>query len=408
MFDITENQKIVFDEASLDGAKSIFITGDLIPRERSEERLCAGNIDGVFGNVLEHIQSCDAGITNLECAVTNGGEPIFKCGPNLKTRPETIPALVKAGFDIFALANNHSRDWGNDAFLETMKCITDAGAKYVGGGRDLKEASGALFFDVAGLRLAVFNSSMRQACDCTKDTPGSNPLNPPAMAAAITRVKDECDFLLVVIHDGKEYCPFPSQRVRENYRAFIDAGADAVIAHHPHVAQGFEEYNGKFIAYSLGNFHFYPRKANPPPYWRKSFSLKLFVNKHQVAAIEVVPHKINDDYCLELLEGEEKRSFLERISRLNSILEDDARCDHYFQSATLSCQNYMRFISLAVKQFEAGDYQDAEFKQNMFYFNHYLETMEHYDVILAQTLVNSRGRTLEAPADLDYFMTEQN
>ena len=408
MYDLAANTKVIFDSSALENSKSIFITGDLIPRERSEERLCAGNIKDVFGNVLEHIQSCDAGITNLECAVTGGGEPIFKCGPNLKTRPETIPSLVKAGFGVFALANNHSRDWGDDAFLETMKCITDAGAQYVGGGRDLQEASSALYFDVAGLRLAVLNSSMRQACDCTKNTPGSNPLNPPAMAAAISKIKDNCDFLLVVIHDGKEYCPFPSQRVRENYRAFIDAGADAVIAHHPHVAQGFEEYNGKFIAYSLGNFHFYPRKANPPPYWRKSFSLKLFVNKHKLAAIEVVPHKINDDYCLELLEGEERKNFLERIDRLNDILQDDELGDIYFRAATLGCRNYMSFISLAVKQFEAGDYQDPDFKQNMFYFNHYLETMEHYDVILAQTLVNSKGRTLEAPEDLDYFMVENN
>ncbi|MBR7119266.1 MAG: CapA family protein [Lentisphaeria bacterium] len=407
MLNIPGNGKIIFDSSALEGAETIFITGDLIPRERSEERLCAGNIKDVFGNVLEHIQSCDAGITNLECAVTDGGEAIFKCGPNLKTRPETLPALVEAGFDVFALANNHSRDWGDDAFLETMQYITEAGGKYVGGGKELSEASSTLYFDVKGMRIAILNATMKQPCDCTRNTPGANPLNPPAIAGAAAKAKEKSDFVLVIIHDGKEYCPFPSPRVRENYRAFIDAGADAVIAHHPHVAQGIEKYNGGFIAYSLGNFHFYPRKANPPPYWRKSFSLKLFINKHKVAAIEVVPHKINDDFCLEVLEGEEREKFLERINRLNAILDDDALCDRYFSAVAMNFNNYMMFISRAVKLLEAGDYQDSDFKQNMFYFNHYLETMEHYDVLFAQTAVNMKGRILEPPADLDYFMTEE-
>ena len=408
MFTIPENGKAVLDSAAMEGAKTLFITGDLIPRGPSEERLCNGNLKDVFGNVLDDMLSCDAGITNLECAVTNGGEPIFKCGPNLKAAPGVVPALVKAGFDIFALANNHSRDWGDEAFIETMNCITAAGAKYVGGGKNLEEASRTLFFDLKGLRLAIINASMRQACDSTKTTAGSNPLNPPAIAAAAAKAKNESDFVMVIIHDGKEHCPFPSRRIRENYRAFIDAGADAVIAHHPHLAQAVEQYNNGFIAYSLGNFHFFPRKENPPPYWRKSFSLKLHLNKHKVAAVEFISHKLNDDFCLEKLDGEEKEKFRKRMNRLNEILSDDEKSDLYFRSFAMNCKNYMHFITLAIKNLEAGDYQDPDFKQNMFYFNHYLETMEHYDVILEQTLVNSKGRVLDVPDDLSYFLEADN
>ena len=408
MLIIPENGKVVLNSTALDGAKTVFITGDLIPRGPSEERLSAGNLKSVFGDVLEDMRSCDAGITNLECAVTHGGEAIFKCGPNLKTTPEVIPALVDAGFDIFALANNHSKDWGDDAFIETMNCITDAGAKYVGGGKNLEEASSTLHFDLKGLRLAIINASMRQPCDSTKHTPGSNPLNPPAIAAAAAKAKTESDFVLVIIHDGKEHCPFPSRRIRENYRAFIDAGADAVIAHHPHLAQAAEEYHNGFIAYSLGNFHFSPRNENPPPYWKKSFSLKLHLNKHQVAAVEFVPHKLNDDFCLEKLCGEEKEKFWKRINRLNEILADDERSDLYFRSFAMTCKNYMKFITLAIRNLEGGDYESPDLKQNMFYFNHYLDTMEHYDVILEQTLVYSQGKMLEVPDDMSYFLEAGN
>ena len=143
-FSIPLDGKIVYDAAALEGAKSIFITGDLIPREKTEERLINGETETVFGSVLPEIKSCDLGITNLECTLTRGGDPIYKCGPNLKADPAVMPALVKAGFSVYALANNHSRDFGDEAFLETMDHITAAGAKYVGGGKDLADASKTL------------------------------------------------------------------------------------------------------------------------------------------------------------------------------------------------------------------------------------------------------------------------
>ena len=117
--------RIVYDAAALENAKSIFITGDLIPRQKSEERLCKGETETVFGSVLPEIRSCDLGITNLECTLTRGGEPIYKCGPNLKADPDVMPALMKSGFSVYALANSHSRDFGDEAFLETIRLIEE-------------------------------------------------------------------------------------------------------------------------------------------------------------------------------------------------------------------------------------------------------------------------------------------
>ena len=106
---------------------SLFITGDLVPLHESIDLLAAGKVEEVFSTVLPEIRSADLAITNLECAVTDGGEPIRKCGPNLKCTPAVMPALVDAGFKLFALANNHSRDFGDAAFLETMENVEKAG-----------------------------------------------------------------------------------------------------------------------------------------------------------------------------------------------------------------------------------------------------------------------------------------
>ena len=396
--------KIVYDAAALEGARSIFITGDLIPRELSEKRLCNGETETVFGTVLPEIQSCDLGITNLECCLTRGGEPIYKCGPNLKADPGVMGALMKSGFSVYALANNHSRDFGDEAFLETMKHITDAGGKYVGGGKDLAEAASTLYCDVKGLKVAIICASMRQACDCTKTTPGSNPLNPPAIAAQVAREKQQSDFVLVIIHDGKEQVPFPSQRIRENYRAFVDAGAAAVIAHHPHTAQGFESYNGGFIAYSLGNFHFAARSETAPPSWHESYSLKLFVNNHKVAAIEVVPHQINKDQCLEVKVGENREAFLKRLTGLCEIAADDELADKYYNAASMRYTHYEYHIRKCFELMDKGDLKDEEYLREMFYMNHYLITAEHWDLLAAQTFMKYHAEIPALPEDLAYYM----
>ena len=91
---------------------SILVTGDLVPIDKGEQILISGEYEKAFGNFLPEIQSCDLVVTNFETAATCGGEAIKKWGPNLRVNPEVLPALVKAGFDLFALANNHSRDWG--------------------------------------------------------------------------------------------------------------------------------------------------------------------------------------------------------------------------------------------------------------------------------------------------------
>ncbi len=396
--------KIVFEPGTAEN--SIFITGDLIPREKAEVNLAQGDLEAVFGTVLPEIQGSGLAVTNLETALTREGEPIRKFGPPLRSDPATLAGLVKAGFMVFSLANNHTRDFGDESFLETIQHIREAGAAFVGGGRNRAEAAEPLRLKLGSLRLSIFAAALDQPCSATDTTPGSNPLNAAGLAAAIANERAHADFILAVIHDGKEHIPFPSRRVRENYRAFIDAGAGAVIGHHPHIVQGIEHYHGGLIAYSLGNFHFPSRnKAEAPGFWNRAFSLRLHIGQNRVTGIDVLPHR-NDPATdrLDLMTGADRASFLAELSRLNLILEDDALCDRYYHGAALRfAPSYFGRFEGAFRQFRDGD-RSAEARLNMFYCFQCLNNAEHWDVLQSATDILSSESNFVEPDDLNYFI----
>ncbi len=400
---IPADGKIIFDPGPSE--KNLFITGDLIPREFAESNLIKGDVEAVFGTVLPEIRSSDLAVTNLETALTRGGAPIRKFGPPLRSDPDSLTGLVKTGFKVFSLANNHARDFGDEAFLETMRHIQSAGARFVGGGKNRTEAVQPLRLALGSFRISIFAAATEQPCSATENTPGANPLDPAGLTAAIANEKPNADFILAYIHDGKEHIPFPSRRVRNNYRAFIDAGAAAVIGHHPHICQGIERYHGGLIAYSLGNFHFPARnKQESPGFWNRAFSLRLHIRRNQVAAIDILPHA-NDPATdrIDLMTGTQKLDFMEELSRLNRILEDDELCDRYYAAAALPFAPwYFAEIREAIRQDPNGNVS-AETKNKMFYFYQCLNNGEHRDLLRSLTEVLSSEKSFNKPADADYF-----
>jgi len=383
----------------------LIVTGDLCPINIAEKKLIDGRAEELFGNILPELLDKDISVTNLETVLTGADTPIVKCGPNLKISPDAIAGINTAGFDVYTLANNHTRDFGDDAFLETMEHIMKSGRKYVGGGRNLEAAAKPLRMEIKGLKISIINATMHNICVAGKNSPGANPLLPATIAVTITREKKDNDFVLVIIHDGKEHIPFPSARIRENYRAFADAGADAIIGHHPHIYQGFEVYKGAFIAYSLGNFLFPSRDpATAPDFWWKSYALRLHISANGVSGIDVIPHKLSQDGRMELMSGDERKNFLEKISGLNKIVSDDELCEQYYDAASLRFAYYEKKVSELIKLREAGDTAGEAHFKSVFYCHHMLTTEEHLDVLQSITKTYSSGKKLIIPDDLDYYM----
>ena len=216
---------------------------------------------GFFAGVTPILQSADITLGNLEGVLVDGGEPAKKCNNTsacyLFRSPTRYAALYReAGFDVLSLANNHARDFGEEGRTATMQALDIVDIQH--SGREGEFAS----FDVNGLSVAFL------AYAVTKD---SNMMLDYALAESTVRdYAASHDIVIVSFHGGAEgrdatHVPFaeeeyygePRGDVAFFARCMIDAGADFVFGHGPHVVRGIERYKDRLIAYSLGNFATY-------------------------------------------------------------------------------------------------------------------------------------------------------
>lgn len=396
---IPYNGHISLQDECSDNIK-ILLTGDLCPTADVERKFMQGRGKKVFGDLLAQLLDKDISISNLELALTRGGEAIDKCGPNLRADPAIMSELVKAKFDVYSVANNHARDFGDESFLETLSHIKDAGANHVGGGRNASDAAKPLKLEVKGLKLAVFSFSMHCDCDAGANTPGVNVLNLPYNAIDIMTATQNGYKVIVIFHDGKEFIPFPSNRIRNYCQAFIDAGACAVIGHHPHIIRGMEIYKGALIAYSLGNFLFPQLDGTPMPgpFWFDGFSVRLLLNQSGLSGFDVIAHKYNHETgSLELMRKNKLHTFFNNLNKLNKILATEN--ERYFAA---DCERYTHYANNFLdfgKNLLNNSWSSSDEKYAAKVFHHYISCDEHWDLLEAISKRKWHGN-IDQPKDL--------
>lgn len=198
----------------------------------------------------------DLRIVNLECVVATTGEPADK-NYTFRAHPRVLPVLRKH-VDGVTLANNHSGDYGRQAFAQMLGLLRDAGLAQAGGGMNLTQAHTPWMLERQGLRVAVlsYNEYMPRSFEAAHDAPGIAWSEDEQVVEDIrhARAHHKADLVLVFMHWGWENETVANPRQRQLARRMIDAGADAVIGGHPHVTQDVEHYQGKPIIYSVGNF----------------------------------------------------------------------------------------------------------------------------------------------------------
>jgi poly-gamma-glutamate capsule biosynthesis protein CapA/YwtB (metallophosphatase superfamily) len=214
-----------------------------------------------LAHVTPTLAAADITFGNLEGVLVDGGEPGKKCSnPNAcyLFRSPTRYALHyrDAGFDVLSLANNHARDFGEEGRTSSMEAIAAAGMHHSGRVDDFAS------FEQNGLRVAVLAYAV---------TRNSNMLLDYELAfTTVAEFAATHDIVVVSFHGGAEgadttHIPFaeeeyygePRGDVVWFARGVVDAGADLVIGHGPHVVRGMERYKERLIAYSLGNFATY-------------------------------------------------------------------------------------------------------------------------------------------------------
>lgn len=273
-------------------------------------------------DLLEEMQSADVMMLNNEFAYSNRGTKESDKSFTFRAKPERVQILKEMGVDIVSLANNHALDYGPDALIDSFDTLEEAGISYVGAGEDVDRAKAPVYYRVGNKTIAyVAASHVIFAMDwyASDTNPGMiGTYDPTMLVESIKEAKENSDYIVVFVHWGVERATKPESYQRNLSKIYIDAGADAVIGCHPHVMQGIEFYQGKPIAYSLGNYWFNASK-------KESGMLKLYLKPDGNVDVQLLPAMNKDTRTYLLTDATEKENYYNLIKGLSYDVEIDEK-----------------------------------------------------------------------------------
>lgn len=307
----------------------ILITGDFCPHNRIEELALKKDFGAIFNDFIDVFQGNDLNVTDLECPLTTSEAARPKTGPHQKAHPDCINILKYAGIKLAAMANNHIMDYDSQGIKDTIDLCRSKDIDTIGVGRTPGDASRPYSVNLKGKRIAILNCADSEFLSTPDGSFTCNPVDQVQMFYDIRKIRENHDFLLLILHAGNEFYELPSPRTKRLYRYLVDLGADVVIAHHTHAWSGYELYNSKPIFYGLGNFIYdWPGKLNSR--WNQGYVVRL--NLSGKTDFEIIPLK----QCNEIpgvfhLNSVEKEVFKKEMDRLNKIIADDIQLETEFQ-----------------------------------------------------------------------------
>lgn len=322
----------------------ISICGDFAPRNTVLRRIEQNDIEELFCEVKPILISSDLSIINLEAPAYEGNSPILKSGPNLKCPLSTINALEAIGCNCVTLANNHLKDHGEQGVISTIEAIKKTSIDYVGAGKNISEAERILYKGEDEIKVAIINLCENEFSIATEDSAGCNPLNPVRNYYKIIEAKKNANFVIVIIHGGTETYNLPTPRMKETYRFFIDAGADAVINHHQHCYTGYEVYKNSPIFYGIGNFCF-DNGIDVNKDWNEGYIVQLFLEKNKQIDFNLIPYTqtISNEHYITILK--DRRDFDNQIIKLNKIIDDDNELNkQYSEECKKRKKTYINYL----------------------------------------------------------------
>lgn len=270
---------------------TVVLTGDIlldrgvrqVIERRGDDHLFSPGVDSV-------LRSAQVVVGNLECPATKIEAPVFKRFI-FRAEPEWLTTLQQHGFTHLNLANNHAIDQGREGLMDTRRNIQRARMVPVGAGATMDEAAQPVLLAesprrvwlVPSLRLALENYAYLTDRPCVSQEPMDSLLE------RVHRLKraDSTAIVIVSLHWGGEHTLQPVPRQRVEAHQLVMAGADVIVCHHTHTLQTVEEYRGKMIYYSIGNFIFDQSK----PLNSRACMVRLNI-KRDGLTVETVPVEI--------------------------------------------------------------------------------------------------------------------
>jgi poly-gamma-glutamate capsule biosynthesis protein CapA/YwtB (metallophosphatase superfamily) len=242
----------------------ICAAGDLMLGRGAGDILIREGAQGIFGKTADYFKRSDLNMLNLEGAVSGSGARVLK-SYNFRFDPQTIPPLKAAGIHAALVANNHAFDFGETAFLDTLKHLEENRIAALGAGRDINAAAAPFIFTKGDLEIRVFGfasfpteSSGWNGAMVSASEKKVGMLFGRAGAERLKQnfVKKDGVLNVLFFHGGNEWTWEPDANTRSLYREMARSGADLIIGTHPHTVQGFEWLEGKPVFWSLGNYVF--------------------------------------------------------------------------------------------------------------------------------------------------------
>ncbi|MBX4188222.1 MAG: CapA family protein [Candidatus Doudnabacteria bacterium] len=288
----------------------LFFAGDIMLSRNVGTKIYEANDPLLpYKNIREWVLNADIAFANLESPFNNEGARITQ-GLIFKAEPGSITGLKDSGFDILSTANNHTMDQGIGGLNFTMNWLKSNGIDYIGTGSDCHDG---LIKETNGIKFGYLAYSYTAYNDGGKipDPLVCNWTDSKQISADIMLLKPMVDFLIVSSHMGVEYKRSPEQSNASGARTAIDAGADLFIGHHPHWIQTIEEYRGKYIFYSLGNFVFDQMWSQDTT---EGLSIEVLFKDKNLSRITLLPVVIENFCCPRPATDTETKSILGKIN----------------------------------------------------------------------------------------------
>lgn len=294
--------------------------GDIMFDKSVADLIKSKGEDYVFQGYEKYLKSSDIVFGNLETALCNSGQPIMDKKHTFRSSTKLAPFMKKYNFISMSIANNHTLDYGRDAFVESMKTLKENGISYGGGGHNKKEATDGVIIEKKGVNIgfiaftSVIPSVDWYAGDKRPGIIGAYKVHETEVLKAVNNLDSKCDVLVVSVHWGKEGKTIVREQESELAHKLVDAGADVVMGHHPHVVQKFELYKDKLILYSLGNFIFttsYSEISN-----KTVLATARFDQNGRMKSVEAVPGTIKwgRPFPMDEVQG---RAYLDYLNKIN-------------------------------------------------------------------------------------------
>ena len=324
IYDSMDNVKIL----NTNGDSTLSFVGDISLADnwyimpKYDER---GGIKGILSErVLDIMTNSNLMVANSEFTVSNRGEKMSGKQYTFRAKPKRLKIYDEMGVDLVTLANNHVYDFGKTAFLDMLDSFDKYEIPHIGAGHNLNEAKEAYYFIINGYKYAFLNGTRAEKYILTPGATDKSEgvfrcYDPTNMIEEIKKVREQSDFVIVIVHFGKEGSHDLEKEQVSSAKSYIDAGADLIVGHHAHVLQGIEFYKNKPIVYNLGDFIFNGNVEDTA-----IFQMKVLDNKD--LEYYILPAQQKNMYT-DLLDGSEKERLINDLNKwsINASIDSNGK-----------------------------------------------------------------------------------